>query len=55
MSKDDIDSIRRVAEAELKAERIREAIDKCKEQLRKTKWYHRLFPFRIVFIRREVC
>lgn len=54
MSKDEIASIRKVAEAELKAERLREAIDKCKEQLRKGKWYNRLFPYRIVFIRREV-
>lgn len=54
MSRDDIAAIRKVAEAELKAERMREAIDKCKEQLKKGKWYNRLFPWKVVIIRRTV-
>lgn len=55
MSKEEIAQIRSVAEAELKAERIREAIDKCKEELRKGTWLNRLFPWKVVIIRRTKC
>lgn len=48
----DMVEIKRVAEAELKAERIREAIEAYKTKLKSQKWHHRLFPWRIVFIRR---
>lgn len=54
MSKDDIKSIRMAVEAELKAEQRREAIEKMKAELRKVKWYNRLFPWRVVIIRRTV-
>lgn len=49
-----IANIRAMAEAELKQELMREAIDKMKESLRRGKWYHRLFPWRVVFLRRDV-
>lgn len=52
MSKDDLINIRKVAEAELKAERIREAIEKCKTEMKKAKWWTRVFPYKIVLIRR---
>jgi hypothetical protein len=35
------------AEAELRAERQREAIDAIKDRLRARRWYHSLFPWRV--------
>lgn len=48
-----IEEIRKVAKAELEAERLREAIDAYKKKLKEKKWFHRLFPYRIVFIKKE--
>lgn len=50
----DVELMKKVAEAELKHEMMREAIDAYKKKLKASKWYHKLFPYRIVFIRREV-
>lgn len=49
-----IANIRAIAEAELKQEQQREAIEQMKEKLRQEKWFHRLFPWKVVIIRRTV-
>lgn len=49
-----LDEIRKFAEEELSQEILRIAIDKMKEQLKKKKWFHRFFPWRIVILRRDV-
>lgn len=46
-------NIRAIAEAELKTELHRKAVDDMKEKLRKEKWYHRLFPWKVSIIRRK--
>jgi hypothetical protein len=51
----DIANIRAIAEAELKHELLREAVEKMKVELRQRKWFHRIFPWKIVIIRRTVC
>lgn len=40
------------AEKELEEEKRREEIERIKENLRKKKWYHKLFPYKIRLIRR---
>lgn len=47
------EEIRKQAEKELEEEQYREAVDKYKERLKAKKWYHKLFPYRIVFIKRD--
>jgi len=49
----DFKEIKEQAEAELKAEELRAAVDAYKIKLKSKKWYHCLFPYKIVFIRRE--
>ena len=48
-----IEEIKKIAEKELEEEDLRIAIDKFKVKLRRPKWYHRLFPYRIVIIKKE--
>lgn len=45
--------IREQAELELAQEKFAEAVVKCKEELKKRKWWHKLLPFKIVIIRRD--
>lgn len=49
----DIEEIKAQAVKELEEEQYREAVDKCKEKLKAKKWYHSLFPYKIVFIKRD--
>lgn len=49
----DIETIKRAAESELDQERLRLAIDKYKEKLKKKKWWHKLLPFKIIITRRD--
>jgi hypothetical protein len=46
-------SIREQALKEIEEENARAAIDAYKAKLREQKWYHKIFPWRIVFIRKE--
>jgi len=49
-----IEKIRKQAEKELAHERYREAVDKYKEKLRNQRsLWDRLFPFRIIIIKKE--
>lgn len=34
-------------------ERYRAAVEKCKEQIRRQRWWHKLFPFSITITRRH--
>lgn len=43
--------IRQIAEAEIREEEFRKAVDACKKRLKERKWYHRLFPYKLVFVR----
>ena len=47
------EEIKRQAEREIKEEAFRKAVDKMKEKLRAKKWYHSLFPWKIVIIKRD--
>lgn len=49
----DIEKIKELAQKEIQEEDFRLAINEYKIKLRKAKWWHRLFPFKIVVIRRE--
>lgn len=49
----DKNSIKLQAEKELKEEEFRKAVDLMKEKLKKQKWYHLVFPWKIVIIRRD--
>lgn len=50
----DVANIRAIAEAELKNEIFRNAVEEMKQKLRRVRWYHRLFPWRVVILRRDV-
>jgi len=48
------EEIRAQAEKEIFEEDFREKVDACKEKLRQKKWWHGLFPWRIIIVRRDV-
>lgn len=50
-----IANIKAIAEAELKEEQRRQAIDEMKEKLRRKPWLHKLLPFKVIIVRREKC
>lgn len=50
----DVAAIKAQAEKEIAEEKFRAAVEQYKEKLRKKKWWDRLFPWRIMFIRKEV-
>ena len=45
-----IKEIEAQARKELQEERHREAVEKCKEKMRRAKWYHRIFPWEFVIV-----
>ena len=45
-----VDDIKEQAERELEVEARRLAVDRYKDKLRKLKWYHKLFPFKVELI-----
>lgn len=47
-------SIREQALKEIHEEEFRRAVDEYKQKLRETKWYHRIFPWKIIILRRDV-
>jgi len=49
----DLDEIKDKAEQELKHEQYRAAVDAYKVKLRRKRWWHILFPWRIVVLRRD--
>jgi hypothetical protein len=53
MQAGDIERIRHQATVEFEHELFRAAVDKYKEKLRKRSWFDRIFPWRIVFIRKD--
>jgi hypothetical protein len=46
-------AIRELAEAELRAERFRQAVDTEKQRLQQARWWHRFIPFRLTITRRK--
>jgi hypothetical protein len=48
-----IEEVKRMALQELAQDELRKAIDQYKKKLRETKWYHKIFPWRIVIIKKE--
>lgn len=48
------EEIKAVAIAEIREETFRLAVDACKAKLRAKRWWHKLLPFKIVIIKREV-
>lgn len=48
------EEIKAVAQLEIDHEDYREAVDACKAKLRAKRWWHKLLPFKIVIIKREV-
>lgn len=47
-----IKEVELTARLELHEEKFRKAVDVAKERMRRERWWHRLFPWRIVIIRR---
>lgn len=48
-----IREIEKEAQREIRQEKIREMIEKRKDQLRREKWWHKLVPFEIKILRRK--
>lgn len=46
----DVKAVERQAWEELRAEHYRDAVEKAKARIRRGRWYHRLFPWRISLI-----
>lgn len=49
-----LDDIKSQAIKEIQEEDFRNAVDKMKEKMKSEKWYHKIIPFKIVIIRRDV-
>lgn len=47
-----IKEVEKQARLELYGEKFRKAVYVAKERMRRERWWHRLFPWRIVIIRR---
>lgn len=48
-----INYIKEQALKELEEEEFRNAVEKEKEKIRATKWWHKFIPFKLVLIRRQ--
>lgn len=48
-----LEEIKAKAESEIRAEEFRKAVDAYKEKLRAKKWWHKLFPYKIVILKRS--
>lgn len=46
-----VNDIIKQAEKEIREEDFRDAVEKKKEELRSKKWYHKLFPYKIIIKR----
>lgn len=49
----DLELVKSKAYEEIQEENFRVAVEEYKKKLRTKKWWHALFPWKIVFIRRE--
>ena len=49
-----IELIKKQAQEELKQEAFREAVGAYKQKLKRRKWWHKLIPYRVIILRRDV-
>ncbi len=49
----DVKEIEEEALREIRQEKMREMIDKRKDQIRRAKWWHKFVPFEILIVRRK--